>query len=141
MPVNTGVAPICNAKAEPPVFTSVPPALPKFSVPDATNPHSLAKAIQQLQIALGAITNAAQPANNTTPGSPVGGPGGGVGGGGGGKQPPKDPNEWKETDRTTQNVKVVNPDDDSIFVVVKEIVSITFTRESTNEKITIKRDP
>lgn len=142
MPANTGVAPICNAKAEPPVFTPAAPPLPKFSTPNVNNPKSIVQAIMQLQQALTALTTPPAP-NNTTPGSPIGGiagPGGGVGGGGGGKpkQPPDD--QWRERSRVTQNVKVVNPDDDSQFVVVKEIVQIIFERPISGETITLTRD-
>jgi hypothetical protein len=141
MPANTGVAPICNAKPEQPNFNSLLPATPRFSMPNFHNPRSLAAAILQLQQAVAALSGSSPPANNTIGGSPIGGPGGGVAGGGGGKQVPPDPNDWSETGRVTENVKVVNPDDDSQFVIVKEIVSITFERSSTGEKIVIKRDP
>jgi len=95
-----------------------------------------------LQLALQSLANQIPP-NNTVNGFPVGSTSGGGGSGGGGNRPknPSEPDQWRESDRQTQNVKVVNPDDDSQFVIVKEIVSITFERDSTGEQIVIKRDP
>jgi hypothetical protein len=145
---NKGAAPICNANADQPKFPAIPPTLFNFVTPDAKNPQSVAQAILQLQTALTALTHPTPPQNNLPPnvGAALGGGGGGGGGtlgfGGGGKKPPAPPpdNSWTEVDRSTENVKVVNPDDDSQFVIVKEIVSITMKRNSTGETFTLKRD-
>ncbi len=140
-----GVAPICNAPPEQPSFFTKPPISPNFSPPAANFP-SLVQSILHLQMAFQTLTNQSV-VNNTINGVPTGTPGFGGGGGvpgfgrGGGGSPNQETDNWKEQSRQTQNVKVVNPDDDSQFVIVKEITSITFTRESTGETITIKRDP
>ena len=135
----TGVAPICNAPPEQPDFTTKAPPFPQYVPPDPTNPVSIVAAIRALQIMMLNLNNQVPP-NNTINGLPGGSGGGGGGGGGGKKKKPQD-QEWEETDRQTQLVKVVNPDDDSQFVIVKEITSITFERQATQEKITITRDP
>lgn len=140
-----GVAPICNAPPEQPQFISKPPVFFRFTPPTADIP-SLTQAVLHLQQAVQALTNQSPPPNNTVPGFPAGQSGAGGGGGvpgfgrGGGGQPQED-NNWTERSRQTENVKVVNPDDDSQFIIVKEITSITFERISTGEIITIKRDP
>lgn len=46
---------------------------------------------------------------------------------------------WFETDRQTEVVKVVNPDDDTQFVTFERINSITMTNSSTNESLTWTR--
>jgi len=140
MPTGTG-APICNAKAIQPQFPQTALQIPTFSVPNTGSPL-INLLIAQLQQAFQGLTNQL-PQNNlaANPGG-GGGIGGGGGGGGGKKKPqPKDPDQWQEKSRQTQNVKVVNPDDDSQFVIVKEITQIVFERPSTGEEITIYRDP
>ena len=144
-----GVAPICNAPPEQPTFLSKPPTFPHFSPPSADNIPSLVQSILHLQMAFQAITNQQTVVNNTINGFPATGGGVAAGGGGGvpgfgrggGGSPNQITSDWTETSRQTQNVKVVNPDDDSQFVIVKEITSITFTRDATGEQFTIKRDP
>jgi hypothetical protein len=145
--INKGAAPICNANPDQPTFPAVPPTLFNFVPPDANNPQSIAQAILQLQHALAALSNPAKP-TNVAPALPMGGgAGAGSGGkggglGGGAKQPPQPPpdNQWQEKSRSTENVKVVNPDDDSQFVIVKEIVSITMIKPSTGDTFTLNRD-
>ena len=138
MPTNTGVAPICNAKAEPPEFFTKPPRLPHFAVPNERQPRSLVTAIQQLQQALAAITSPV-PVNNTPPigGGFAGGPQGAVGGATSPGQQ-NQPGQWTEKSRETQNVKVVNPDDDSQFVIVKEIKTLTMENSTTGESIVLR---
>jgi hypothetical protein len=147
--VNKGAAPICNANPDQPRFFSPNPSVFNFTPPNINSPESIIQTIIQLQRALTPLVNPPT-ANNLPPNAPASaggsgsGAGGGAGGGlgGGGKKPPAPPqdNTWQETGRVTQNVKVVNPDDDSQFVIIKEIVSITMTRPSTGETFTLKRD-
>ena len=140
MPANTGVAPVCNALAEPPSFATKPPPLPVYSVPSASNPQSIVRAVQQLQAAVAALAAAIPPNNVPSIGGFTPSAGGGVPGFGGTSPQKQAPNDWTEVSRVTQNVKVVNPDDDSQFVIVKEIVQLIFEHSTTGERIVIKRD-
>jgi hypothetical protein len=151
MAASTGVAPICNAPPSPEKFPVTTPTIFNFTPPNIRSPESVIQAILQLQQALQALANPPPnaPLTSNQPSSSTGGGGGGLPGtggggvrfGGGGRAPtPLPDNMWQETGRNTQNVKVVNPDDDSQFVIVKEIVSITMTRPSTGETFTITRD-
>ena len=136
----TGVAPVCNAPPEQPTFISKAPPFPQFVPPNPNDPVSIIAAIQALQIMMLNITNQIPP-NNTIDGTSTGGGQNPTGGGGGSpKKPKKQQQDWEETDRTTQDVKVVNPEDDSQFVIVKEITSITFKRRNTDETFTLTRD-
>ncbi len=141
-PANNGVAPICNAKPAPAVFKTIVPSQALTPVTADT----MLPAIQQLQTAVAALTKKV-PVNNTINALPVAAAdtGGGSSDGllGGLKKPKKNPDDpqWEETQRNTQNVKVVNPDDDSQFVIVKEITFLEFTNSVTGETITLRRDP
>src|SRR6185369_3788272 len=121
MPANLGVAPICNAKAEP---------------PDVSNPKSIIRSIQQLQTAINLITNQVTVNNVPDLFRPTGGQGGQLGSSQTSPDQQNQPGDWIETNRVTQNVKVVNPDDDSQFVIVKEVTSITLTNSTTGDTIT-----
>jgi len=82
-----------------------------------------------------------------------GGPGGNSPGnkGKGNKNPqnnqPKDPNKdkknsskpvkWEQTNKVTELVKIVNPDDDSQFVIVRRTVTQSFKNPATGETLTI----
>jgi hypothetical protein len=136
MPANLGVAPICNAKAEPPDFSVKPPTLPRFTVPDVSNPKSIIRSIQQLQTAINLITNQVTVNNVPDLFRPTGGQGGQLGSSQTSPDQQNQPGDWVETNRVTQNVKVVNPDDDSQFVIVKEVTSITLTNSTTGDTIT-----
>jgi hypothetical protein len=144
--INTGAAPICNGNPDQPKFKAPAPTLFNFSPPTTSEPGSVVTSIFQLQQALTDITNPAAATNlpATTPAAAGGaGKGAGAKSTGGGKKKKNQPtdDEWREKSRKTENVKVVNPDDDSQFVIVKEIVNLVFERTSTGETITIKRDP
>jgi len=138
MPANTGVAPICNAKAEEPNFFTQPPRIPHFGIPAANGVSAIPgiiSALQQLQNAVNQITTSGPPQNNVPQIQPGGGQGGQLGGTD--KHQQQQPGEWEVTARATQNVKVVNPDDDSQFVIVKETISITVQNSTTGQQIVL----
>jgi hypothetical protein len=140
MPANTGVAPICNAKAEEPSFFTQPPRIPHFGIPTVGGINAIPgilSALQQLQQAVNQIVTSGPPQNNIPqiPNKPGSGSGGNLGGTD--KNQQQQQGEWEVTARQTQNVKVVNPDDDSQFVIVKETTSITVENSTTGQRIVL----
>jgi len=162
---NAGVAAICNAKQTSPDFPVKVPPVVNFTPPTIGDWSSVIQAILQLQWALIPIVNP-PPLNNMLPeisahgGGGGGGFGSGAGGGGaGGNSPgnkgkgnknpknnqPKDPNKknssnpvkWEQTNKVTELVKIVNPDDDSQFVIVRRTVTQSFKNPATGETLTI----
>ena len=162
---NAGVAAICNAKQTSPDFPVKVPPVVNFTPPTIGDWSSVIQAILQLQWALIPIVNP-PPLNNMLPeisahgGGGGGGFGSGAGGGGaGGNSPgnkgkgnknpknnqPKDPNKknssnpvkWEQTNKVTELVKIVNPDDHSQFVIVRRTVTQTFKNPVTKETLTI----
>jgi len=161
---NAGVAAICNAKQTSPDFPVKVPPVVNFTPPTIGDWSSVIQAILQLQWALIPIVNP-PPLNNMLPeisahGGGGGGFGSGAGGGGAGlnspgnkgkgnknpkNNPPKDPNKnnssnpvkWEQTNKVTELVKIVNPDDDSQFVIVRRTVTQSFKNPATGETLTI----
>jgi hypothetical protein len=164
---SAGVAAICNAKQTQPTFPTAPPTIVNFTPPTIGDWSSVIQAILQLQWALIPIVNPPPLNNTLPEitvglGSGVGGGGSGGGGGGaGGNSPgnkgkgnknpqnnqPQDPNKdkqnssnpvkWEQTNKVTELVKIVNPDDHSQFVIVRRTVTQTFKNPVTKETLTI----
>jgi hypothetical protein len=151
------VAAKCNAKQTQPSFPTQVPTVGNFTPPTIGDWSSIVQSILQLQWALIPVVNP-PPANNTLPetsttpglGSGAGGGGGGGGSDGTGNKDPKNTTpkkkkpgnkvKWKQIDKRTQLVKIVNPDDDTQFVIVRRTISQTFENPSTGETLTINPD-
>jgi hypothetical protein len=147
--VNTGVAPVCNAKADQPKFTPKVTPLGSFIPVSVTDPTSITTAIQQIQQTLTTLTNTTTTNPATLPGGSYSGSAGGpsylTGGGYGNNTQDKTQNKaskegkWRETKRVQERVKIVNPDDDSQYVTFRRINKLVFTNSATGETLTWSR--
>lgn len=104
------------------------------AVPKAMDLPSVLRAVNTITQILQLITGQLPPSSGGTGKMNTGG-----GGGAGKKKPPqKQTSNWEETNRVTEIVKVVNPDDEDQFVTFKQIKSITMENQNTGEQITLK---
>ena len=155
---NSGMAPVCNVNPPAPPPKSAAPFLPSFTPPSPDNPQSIVAAIIQLQYALIAITGSNVPNNvpvelsplNVVAGNPPPGslPSGGgstttsssTTTGGSGKKSTNNPKhnygEFIEVpnSRVYKLVKVMNPQNHSQYVMVKQIMHLTMRDKITGVK-------
>lgn len=117
-------APVCRiAPASTPISSQPPPVTVPSIPPIDGSMGSIIAALNAMKIAIEGLYGlqgiVRAPAANKSP-SPS-------------KPSPKKTGRFNETKRTSAKVKVTNPDDDSQYVMVDQINSLTFTDSVTGE--------
>jgi len=158
-------APICSIAPPKPTFDSVAPQLPSIPLvsinaqnwdipqPVISDIQQIVESVNTMRQVLVTLTNSG-PKGNNFGGGLIGGGGGGAGGlQGGGVRRPRPPQNkqqkqqkkqgagFREIDRVTKIIKVVNPDDKDQYVKVKQIVSLTFRDPVSGLTWTWKQGP